>query len=447
MLMTILMFLITLTILIGVHEAGHYWVARWCGVKVLRFSIGFGKPLFGWRNRQGTEFSFAPIPLGGYVKMLDEREGDVAPEEVKYAHNQQPPGRRIAIAAAGPLANFAFAVLMFWIISLLGTMVARPWIEPAADPAQWTGNWPAQPSEIVRVDGQSVEDWREVHLALLSRLGETGRIELRLRTESGAESNVSFGIERWLSRIQDPNPISALGLSFWRPDLPAVVGDLVAGGPAEAAGLMAGDRVSRADGVVIEAWSDLVALIQQRGSEPVSLAVQRGGQTVELTVTPEAVMADDGSTVGRIGVYAAPLQQDNLVRTMHYGPIEGMGVAFGEMRDTVSMTLGFLGKIVSGQASVQNLSGPVSIAQVAGDSASSGVVPFLSFLALLSISLGILNLLPIPVLDGGHILYYLVEIIRGRPLSERAQTIGVQLGMVLLIGVMVIAFTNDFNRF
>lgn len=447
MLITILVFLVTLTLLIGVHEAGHYWVARWCGVKVLRFSIGFGKPLFGWRNRQGTEFSFAPIPLGGYVKMLDERETDVSPEDRPYTHNQQSPQRRIAIAAAGPAANFLFAILVFFVISLLGSTVARPWVEPVADPSAWQGEWPTEPAEITRVGNESVNDWREVHLALLGKLGATGTIDLTLRGQSGGEYGVAYPVERWLSRVQDPDPISELGLSFWRPEPPAAVGDLVAGGAAEQAGLQTGDRILSANGTEVSTWSEWVSIIQANPDTPVDLDVMRGDQSLSVTVTPQASTDEAGNEIGRVGVYAVPVDQDSLTRTVHYGPIEAVGAALQETLDTTAMTLGFLGKMVTGQASVQNLSGPVSIAQVASDSAGFGLVPFLSFLALLSISLGILNLLPIPVLDGGHILYYLVELIRGRPLSERTQMIGVQIGIVVLIGVMVIAFTNDFNRF
>lgn len=446
MLTTILVFLFTLTILIGVHEAGHYWVARWCGVKVLRFSIGFGKPLFGWKNRDGTEFSVAPIPLGGYVKMLDEREGDVAPEDRPRAHNQQTPGRRIAIAAAGPAANFIFAVFAFWLIALLGTSVARPWVAPVDATGSAWSDWPAEPAEIQAVNGQSVADWREVHLALLNRLGTTGEIELTLATDSGQQYQVSHPVERWLSRVQDPDPVGALGLTFWQPDRPPVLGDILADGPAARAGLQSGDRILAVDGNEVATWNDWVQHIQQRPDTETELQVERNGQQLAIVVTPQADTGPDGAAVGRVGVYATPMDTSQYFRTVRHGPLSAVGAAVQETGDTISMTLGFLGKMLTGQASVQNLSGPVSIAQVAGDSAGFGLVPFLSFLALLSISLGILNLLPIPVLDGGHILYYLVEIVRGRPLSERAQMIGVQIGIVMLIGVMVIAFTNDFNR-
>ncbi len=445
MLTTILVFLFTLTVLIGVHEAGHYWVARWCGVKVLRFSIGFGKPLFGWRNRDGTEFAVAPIPLGGYVKMLDEREGNVDPADLPRAHNRQSPGKRIAIAAAGPAANFIFAVLVFWVIALLGTSVARPWVAPVPEDSVWS-SWPSEPAEIRAVDERAVNDWREVHLALLNRLGTTGDIELRLEGESGAVYRASHPVERWLARVQDPDPIAELGLTFWQPDRPPVLGDIIAEGPAAAAGLQSGDRIVAVEGNAVASWNDWVSAIQARPGETTELVIERSGDTRTLTVTPRAETGSGGAEIGRVGVYAMPLEQERFFRTVRHGPVAAVGAAFRETGETIGMTLGFLGKMLTGQASVQNLSGPVSIAQVAGDSAGFGMVPFLSFLALLSISLGILNLLPIPVLDGGHILYYLVELVRGRPLSERAQGIGAQVGIVLLIGVMVIAFTNDFNR-
>ncbi|MFY0664173.1 MAG: RIP metalloprotease RseP [Natronospirillum sp.] len=447
MLSTILFFLLALTILVGVHEAGHYLAARWCGVRVLRFSIGFGKPFLTWRNKENTEFSLAPIPLGGYVRMLDEREGDVAEADLPYTHNRQSPQKRIFIAAAGPLANFVLAIAIFWLISMLGVSVVRPWVEAPQANSAWVGTWPEGRVEIVSVDEQPVVDLRGVQLALLNRLGESGDIVLGLRTPEGSAYSVSYPIERWLSRVQDPNPFAELGLNFWRPDRPPIAAEVLAGSAAERAGLQNNDRVLTVNDVPINSWNEWVEIVQRSADTPMTMVVDRNGQRMDIILVPDAVTDEQGNRIGRAGVQAPTVDTSDLVRTVHFGPVEAAGEAVRETVSTSGMILGFLKKIVVGQASVQNLSGPVSIAQVAGDSASFGLVSFLSFLALLSISLGIFNLLPIPVLDGGHILYYVVELVRGKPLPERVQTLGFQVGIVLLIGVMVIAFANDFQRF
>ncbi|WLD59210.1 RIP metalloprotease RseP [Salinispirillum sp. LH 10-3-1] len=447
MLTTILFFLLALSILVGVHEAGHYFAARWCGVRVLRFSIGFGKPFLTWRNKENTEFSLAPIPLGGYVRMLDEREGNVAEEDLPFTHNRQSPQKRIFIAAAGPLANFVLAIAIFWLISMLGVSVVRPWVEAPQATSAWVGQWPEGRVEIVSVDAQPVADLRDVQLALLGRLGESGEIVLGLRAPEGAQYTVSYPIERWLSRAQDPNPFAELGLQFWRPERPAIAASIISGGAAERAGMRAEDRVLSVNGDAISGWNEWVDVVQRNPDTAIVMVVERAGSRVDITLVPDSATDEQGNIVGRAGVYATQVDSSDLVRTVRYGPVAAVGEAVQETLSTSGMILSFLKKMVVGEASVKNLSGPVSIAQVAGDSASFGLVSFLSFLALLSISLGIFNLLPIPVLDGGHILYYVVELVRGKPLSERVQTIGFQVGIALLIGVMVIAFANDFQRF
>ncbi len=445
MLTTVLIFLLTLSILVGVHEAGHYFAARWSGVKVLRFSIGFGKPLLSWTNRDQTEFAVAPIPLGGYVRMLDESDPEYRPEDHSRAHGQKSPWVRIWIAFAGPFANFLFAIVIFGLIAVLGQSVARPWVSPMADVSSWQ-NAPSEPALIVAVDDRSVQDWRDVHLALLQRLGHTGEIALELETQSGERFTATHPIERWQSRVQDPDPISVLGLNFWRPTLPAVLGEVVAGQPAAAAGLRSGDRIVAVNGEPVESWQSWVEKIQANPEQAVSVTYEREDRRLTTEITPIRFTLENGDVIGRVGVAAQPIASDQFFTTVRYNPIAAVQVGLAQTWQTIELTLGFIGKMFVGQASVQNLSGPVSIAQVAGDSAGFGLIPFLSFLALLSVSLGILNLLPVPVLDGGHILYYLIEWVRGQPLSARAQAIGVQIGIALLVGVMIIAFTNDFYR-
>ena len=445
MLTTLLVFLLTLTLLVGVHEAGHYFAARWSGVKVLRFSIGFGKPLFSWRNRDQTEFAFAPIPLGGYVRMLDERDPECTPADRTRAHGQQSPLTRIWIAFAGPFANFLFAILLFGLIAVIGQSVARPWLGPLVDVSEWQGA-PAEPALIVAVDDQPVRDWREVHLALLQRLGHTGVITLELETHDGLRYSTTHAIERWQSRVQDPDPMAVLGLDFWRPTLPPVLGEVLPGQPAAVAGLRANDLIVSVNGEPVASWQSWVEVIQANPEQAVEILYERQSRSLSTTLFPAAVTLENGDVVGRVGVIAQPIPSDRYFTTVRHSPLAAVRVGVEQTWQTIDLTIGFIGKMLTGQASIQNLSGPVSIAQVAGDSAGFGLIAFLSFLALLSVSLGILNLLPVPVLDGGHILYYLIEWVRGRPLSERAQTIGVQIGIALLVGIMVIAFTNDFYR-
>lgn len=443
MLTTLLIFILTLSILVGVHEAGHYFAARWSGVRVLRFSIGFGKPLLSWKNRDQTEFALAPIPLGGYVRMLDERDPEYRPDDHMRAHGQKTPLVRMWIAFAGPFANFLFAILVFSLIAVLGQSVARPWVDALGD--EWLGA-PSEPALIVAVDERSVRDWRDVHLALLQRLGHSGTITLELQTQSGDSVTVTHSIERWQSRVQDPDPISELGLSFWRPSVPAILGEVLPNQPAAVAGLQAGDLIVSVNGVAVNSWQGWVSEVQSRPQEPIEVVYERQGRRFSTRVTPALIELDGGDSVGRVGVIAQPIASEDYFVTLRHGPFAAVLVGIEQTWQTIELTLGFIGKMLTGQASVQNLSGPVSIAQVAGDSASFGLIAFLSFLGLLSVSLGILNLLPVPVLDGGHILYYLIEWVRGQPLSEKAQAIGVQIGIALLVGIMVIAFTNDFYR-
>lgn len=445
MLTTVLVFLLTLTLLVGVHEAGHYLAARWSGVRVLRFSIGFGKPLFSWTNRDQTEFAFAPIPLGGYVRMLDERDPECTISDLPRAHGQQSPLKRIWIAFAGPFANFLFAIIVFGLIAVLGQSVARPWVAPFVDVSEWQGA-PAQPALIIAVDNRPVQDWRDVHLALLQRLGHTGEIKLELEAKDGRRYSATHDIERWQSRAQDPDPIAALGLNFWRPNIPPVLGEVLPNQPAEAAGLRAGDRIVAVNDATIENWQSWVQVIQANPQQSIDVVYERQNRRLSTTLLPAAITLESGDVVGRVGVAAQPFETDQYFTHVRHHPIAAVRVGLEQTWQTIDLTLSFMGKMLTGQASVQNLSGPVSIAQIAGDSAGFGLIPFLSFLALLSVSLGILNLLPVPVLDGGHIVYYLIEWVRGRPLSERVQTIGVQIGIALLVGIMVIAFTNDFYR-
>lgn len=443
----ILGLLVALGVLVTFHEFGHFWVARRCGVKVLRFSVGFGTPLVRWHDRQGTEFVIAAIPLGGYVKMLDERESEVPEGLREQAFNRKPVSRRIAIVAAGPLANFLLALLFFWILAMLGSQQVRPLIG-ALEPgglAERAGLRAGQ--EIVAVDAEATPGWGAVSLRLVRRLGESGSLALTVREpESGSEQHYEIKLDGWLRGVDEPDPVAGLGIRPWRPALPPVLAQLDPQGPAQAAGLRLGDRLLSLDGQPLADWQALVDAVRTRPGDTVSLRFERDGQPREVRLT----LAERGQGAGRGGYLGAGVQGGEwpaeMLREVRFGPLEAVGEGLRRTWAMTVLTLDSLKKMLFGELSVKNLSGPITIAKVAGASAQSGIGDFLNFLAYLSISLGVLNLLPIPVLDGGHLLFYLIEWVRGRPLSERVQGWGMQIGISLVLGVMLLALVNDLSR-
>ena len=439
--------LVALGVLVTFHELGHFWVARRCGVKVLRFSVGFGTPLLRWHDRQGTEFVIAAIPLGGYVKMLDEREAEVPPALLDQAFNRKSVRQRFAIVSAGPIANFLLALLFFWILAMLGTQQVRPVIGQiaAGSLAAQAGLQPGQ--EILAVDGASTLGWGEVTLQLIRRLGESGTLDIRvLEPQSSVERTYQLTLAAWLKGVEEPDPLLSLGVQPWRPQMPAVLAQLDPQGPAQAAGLRSGDRLLALDDRPLADWQEVVDAVRARPGQNVVLSVERGGEILPLNVT----LASRGEGQARSGYLGAGVNAVDwpaeMLREISYGPFDA--VLQGAQRTwTMSLlTLDSLKKMLFGELSVKNLSGPITIAKVAGTSAQSGVADFLNFLAYLSISLGVLNLLPIPVLDGGHLLFYLYEWVRGKPLPERVQGWGMQIGISLVIGVMLLALFNDLGR-
>lgn len=439
--------LVALGVLVTFHEFGHFWVARRCGVKVLRFSVGFGMPLLRWSDRKGTEYVVAAIPLGGYVKMLDEREGDVPPELADQSFNRKSVYQRIAIVIAGPVANFLLAIVFFWVLAMLGSQQVRPvvgGVEPGSI-AEKAGLSSGQ--EIVSVDGEAVSGWAGVNLQLVRRLGESGSIALNVRDQgSDVETPRSLVLNDWLKGAAEPDPIRSLGIRPWRPALPPVLAELDPKGPAQAAGLKTGDRLLALNGEPVDEWQKVVDWVRVHPDTRISVGVERDGARldvpVDLVTRGEGTAATGYLGAGVKGVDWPP----EMLREVSYGPVAA--VAEGARRTwTMSvLTLDSLKKMLFGELSVKNLSGPITIAKVAGASAQSGVGDFLNFLAYLSISLGVLNLLPIPVLDGGHLLFYLIEWARGRPLSEKVQGWGVQIGISLVVGVMLLALVNDLGR-
>lgn len=448
LLQTVLATLVTLGVLVTIHEWGHFWVARLCGVKVLRFSIGFGKPLWLRVGRDGTEYSIAAIPLGGYVRMLDEREGEVPAALRSQAFNNKPVLQRIAIVAAGPLVNLLFAALAYWFLFIYGVSALVPMVGDVRpdSPAARAGVEPGY--ELLAVDGNPVRSWNEVNLSLAARVGESGRIELLLGApQQGYARSYSVPVERWAVELERESPVTALGLIPWQPEIPAVIGLLAEGGRAAAAGLQVGDRVLEVDGEAVADWIDFVHRVQAAPEQPLQLKLERGGRIVMLELVPQSRTLADGRVQGYIGAGVAPVEYpESMRRTLSYGPVDALVVAVEKTGQMISLTLDAIGKMVAGVISVKNLSGPITIAKVAGASAASGLESFVSFLAYLSVSLGVLNLLPIPMLDGGHLLYYAIELVRGRPVSEQLQMLGLKIGMALLFGLMAVAIFNDLAR-
>lgn len=448
LLFTAASFILALGILITVHEFGHFWVARRLGVKVLRFSVGFGRPLLRHQRGPGaTEYVLASIPLGGYVKMLDEREDPVPAEQAHLAFNRQVLWKRAAIVTAGPLSNLLFAVLAYWAIFVTGDAGLRP-VVGAVEPGSVAAEAGFQRGdEVQRIADRSTPTWESAVFALMAEALDGEDLTVLVRDASGAEQHRWIEGERLAKLPEDPNIFDRLGLSPERPRLPPVIGELTPGEPAEQAGLKLGDRVLAVDGKPVEDWRDWVETVRARPGEPMRVDLDRGGERTEVTVTPRALEVD-GTEIGRIGA-GVEVREDLMDAyrvEVRYGPLDALGHALGKTFDMSQLMVRVIGRMLVGQASVENLSGPITIAETAGRTASYGLDYFVKFLAVVSISLGVLNLMPIPILDGGHLLYFLIEWVKGSPLSEQAQLQGQKVGMVLLAALMTLAFYVDLSR-
>ncbi len=449
LLFTIASFLVALGILITVHEFGHFWVARKLGVKVLRFSIGFGRPLWKRSGRvDDTEYVVAAIPLGGYVKMLDEREGPVSSEEQHRAFNRQSLPVRSAIVVAGPLFNFIFAIFAFWLIFVTGDTGLKPIIGEVGEGslAEEAGFRPGE--QIVAVGGQQSATWESVVYILLSESLDQPKLAIRVRDEVGRELIHWLSTEGMQDLAEGGKLLQNLGLTPKRPILPPVIGTLLPGEPAERAGLEMGDLLLTADDIPLESWSDWVEYVRERPGQLIRLEIERNGRLLSLELIP-ATLPGEGQPVGRIGasVQVSPDLFADYQTEIRYGPMAAVGHAVQKTWDLSLLMLRMLGKMVTGEISVKNLSGPISIADSAGKSASYGVLYFIKFLAVVSVSLGVLNLMPIPVLDGGHLFFFLIEAVKGSPLSEKFMEQGQKIGMVILLAIMGLAFYVDLNRF
>ncbi|MEK6787598.1 MAG: RIP metalloprotease RseP [Pseudomonadota bacterium] len=435
--------------LIAIHEFGHFWVARRCGVKVLTFSIGFGPALWRRIARDGTEYRIAAIPLGGYVRMLDEREGDVPEAMRAQAFNRQSVQKRMAIVAAGPLINLLFAVLLYWILFLQPGHSLRPVIgrilpdSPAAMAGLKVGD------ELVRIDSRQINDWESANYALIEHIGDSGVLDLAVLPEGASQPQArQLQLQSYMADSSQ-DPFRALGFVPWMPPMPPVIGKIEAGSPADKAGLAVNDRILRISGETITDWQQIVEQIQRHPDHAMTWDLIREGQPLVLTVTPDLSREISGQPVGRlgVGVIDAPINiPPAYQRERSAAPLEALLLAVDKTGQLIALSLTSLYKMLSGLIGMDALSGPITIVKVAGHSASLGWESLVGFMALLSVSLGVLNLLPIPVLDGGHLLYYAIEAIFRRPLSESVQLLGLRVGVALMGSVMLLAIVNDIRR-
>tara|TARA_B100001093_G_scaffold81077_1_gene72473 strand:+ start:3398 stop:4729 length:1332 start_codon:yes stop_codon:yes gene_type:complete len=442
MITTIIATIVALGVLVTVHEFGHYWVAKRCGVRVLRFSVGFGRPLYTRKDKSGTEFCVAAIPLGGYVKMLDGREQHLTAAERSEAFDQKTVGQRFAIVAAGPGINFIFAAVVYALISIIGVQKAIPVV----------GELPSQtavktrlPAEIVSFDGRQMMSWERISIAMVDVIADKTSVQVGLRPlNSNVVDKVTIPVPKKL--ITDESPLVAFGIKPWSPPIEAKFARIITGGVGEAAGLLIGDRVLAVNAQPVADWAEFVSAIKGAYGLSTALTVERAGVTRTITVIPETRQGPNGP-YGFLGVAPViePLPPE-LVRTIQESPVKALLVGVERTIEMSWLTIESIGKMISGALSPENLSGPLTIARVAGDSANSGWYAYLSFIAYLSVSLGVLNLLPIPVLDGGHLVFFVFEWLIGKPVPEQVQIQGIRIGMALLMGLMFFAFYNDLMR-
>jgi regulator of sigma E protease len=441
---SILAFILAISVLVAIHEFGHYIVGRWCGMKVLRFSIGFGKPV--WTRvagRDQTEYCLSAIPLGGYVKFLDDRVDAVDPADEGRAFNHKPVASRIAVLLAGPLFNFLFAIVAYWALFVNGIPTMKPAVGEV-DPGSYAAAAGLEFGDrIVAIDGRAATDWDTVLVTMLGTLVSEGRVELELEGEDGWKRNAVLDVGDGATALTEPGVLfDGLGFQPWQP--PAVVGALTAGGAAENLDIRVGDRIVAVDGVRVTAFGDLVDIVSQRPGDTVTLELLRRNERVSREITIGR-FEDNGKTIGRIGIEnSVPGQEYWYVR--QFGPVEAVGEAIQRTWTSIGFTGRMLSHMVTGDVSLKNISGPINIAEYAGSSAAAGLNAFLKFLAMVSISLGVLNLLPVPILDGGQIVYQAIEGLKGSPLSEQAQVLGQKIGIVALLLLMSFAFYNDIER-
>ncbi|WP_411706181.1 sigma E protease regulator RseP [Edaphovirga cremea] len=440
-------FIVALGILITVHEFGHFWVARRCGVRVERFSIGFGRALWRRTDRHGTEFIIAMIPLGGYVKMLDERVEAVAPEFRHQSFNSKTVWQRAAIISAGPIANFVFAVFAYWLVFIIGVPSVRPVIADITPNSVAAAAKISPGMELKSLDGIETPDWDSVRLALIGKIGDAQTTIGIAPFGSNQVVQKTLDLRQWHFEPDKQDPVVALGIIPRGPQIESVLSEVQSGSAAQKAGLQAGDRIVKVDGQLLDRWQTFVIQVRDNPGKSINLEIERGGSPLSLTLIPDTKPVGKDRVEGFAGVVPKVIPLPDEYKTIRqYGPFTAFYEAGDKTWQLMKLTVSMLGKLITGDVKLNNLSGPISIAQGAGMSAEYGLVYYLMFLALISVNLGIINLFPLPVLDGGHLLFLAIEKLKGGPVSERVQDFSYRIGTILLVLLMGLALFNDFSR-
>lgn len=444
---TLLYFLLALLLLVSIHEYGHFQVARWCGVKVLRFSFGFGKVLWHRYDKKGTEYAWSLFPLGGYVKMLDETEQEVPDDQKHLAFNNQSLLVRSAIVLAGPLFNFLFAFAALWLVLVLGMYSLAPMVESVKPNSIAAQAGLQSKEEILSINDSKINSWRDFQYSMMPLIGSNETVKIRVKSMANGQIKELFmPLANWHLNAKKPDPLNSLGIEPFIPSIAPIVGEVVPDSPADKAGLQVHDKILQVNGEGFDDWLYLVDYVRNHPDTTLHLRITRNGQLQELTALTGS-QENEGKTEGFLGL--RPQKMDwpaNWLRLERQPPLLAIGTAFKQTLQLTTTTVKLMGRLITGKLGIKTISGPVGIAQGAGESGRNGLVYYLYFLALVSVSLGVLNLLPIPMLDGGHLLYYALEFVRRKPLSEGVKAFGMYLGLLVLVGLMCIALTNDISR-